>query len=113
MKRVEAIVRPFQIDKVKEALTRIGVTGMTVTEARGFGRQKGHTMHYRGAEYDTTFQPKERVEIVVEDRMVDKVVAAVRDAAYTGRIGDGMIFIVPVEEAVRIRTGDRGEFAVR
>jgi nitrogen regulatory protein P-II 1 len=113
MKKIEAIVRPFQLDKLKEALIKIGVEGMTVSEVRGFGRQKGHTMLYRGAEYETEFQPKEKVELVVEDRLVEKVVAAVRDAAYTGRIGDGKIFIMPMDEAVRIRTGDRGDFAVR
>jgi len=113
MKKIEAIVRPFQLDKLKEALIQIGVEGMTITEVRGFGRQKGHTEIYRGAEYEVAFQSKVKVEAVVEDRLTEKVVATMRDAAYTGRVGDGKIFIVPVEEAMRIRTGDRGDFAVR
>jgi nitrogen regulatory protein P-II 1 len=112
MKKVEAIVRPFQLDKLKEALIQIGVEGMTVTEVKGFGRQKGHTEVYRGAEYEVAFQAKVKVEVVVEDKLVEKVVSAARDAAYTGRVGDGKIFIEPVNEAVRIRTGDRGDFAV-
>ena len=112
MKKIEAIVRPFQIDNVKEALLQIGMEGMTVTEVKGFGRQKGHTEHYRGAEYEVAFQAKVKVEVVVKDKLVEKVMSVVRDAAYTGRVGDGKIFVVPVDEAVRIRTGDRGEFAV-
>jgi nitrogen regulatory protein P-II 1 len=113
MKKVEAIVRPFQLEALKEALSKLGHDGMTVSEVKGYGRQKGHSEHYRGAEYEVAFQQKVKIEVVVEDKMVEKVVAAVRDAAYTGRIGDGKIFILPVLEAVRIRTGERGDFAVQ
>lgn len=113
MKKVEAIVRPFQLDKLKEALIQSGVSAMTVTEVKGFGRQRGHTMSYRGAEYEVAFQPKVKCEVVVEDRMAEKVAATVRDIAYEGRFGDGKIFILPVDEAVRIRTGERGDFALR
>ena len=112
MKKVEAIIKPFKLDEVKEALHEIGVQGLTVTEVKGFGRQKGHTELYRGAEYVVDFLPKLKLEIVVADDMLDKVVDAVVEAANTGRIGDGKIFILPLEEAIRIRTGERGSDAV-
>jgi len=112
MKKIDAIVKPFKLDEVKEALHAIGIQGMTVTEVKGFGRQKGHTELYRGAEYVVDFLPKIKVEIVVGDDMADKVVEAVSGAANTGRIGDGKIFVQPVEEVIRIRTGERGGDAV-
>ena len=112
MKKIEAIIKPFKIDDAKQALAEIGIQGMTVTEVKGFGRQKGHTELYRGAEYVVDFLPKIKVEIVVEDDMADKVVEAVSGAANTGRIGDGKIFVQPVEEVIRIRTGERGGEAV-
>ncbi len=112
MKKVEAIIKPFKLDEVKEALHEIGVQGLTVTEVKGFGRQKGHTELYRGAEYVVDFLPKLKLEIVVSDDMLDKVVAAIVEAANTGRIGDGKIFVLPLEEAIRIRTGERGSDAV-
>ncbi|MGE4650541.1 MAG: P-II family nitrogen regulator [Myxococcota bacterium] len=112
MKKIDAIVKPFKLDEVKEALHAIGIQGMTVTEVKGFGRQKGHTELYRGAEYVVDFLPKIKVEIVVEDDMADKVVEAISGAANTGRIGDGKIFVQPVEEVIRIRTGERGGEAV-
>ena len=112
MRKIEAIIKPFKLDEVKEALHGIGIQGMTVTEVKGFGRQKGHTELYRGAEYVVDFLPKIKVEIVVPDEMVDKVVQAIVEAANTGRIGDGKIFILPVEETLRIRTGERGPDAV-
>ena len=112
MRKIEAIIKPFKLDEVKEALHGIGIQGMTVTEVKGFGRQKGHTELYRGAEYVVDFLPKIKVEIVVEDDMADKVVEAVSGAANTGRIGDGKIFVQPVEEVIRIRTGERGGEAV-
>jgi nitrogen regulatory protein P-II 1 len=112
MKKVEAIIKPFKLDEVKEGLHELGVQGLTVTEVKGFGRQKGHTELYRGAEYVVDFLPKIKLEVVVSDDMVDKVVTAVIEAAGTGRIGDGKIFILPLEEAVRIRTGERGPDAV-
>src|ERR1700723_3777171 len=112
VKKIEAIIKPFKLDEVKEALQEVGLQGITVTEARGFGRQKGHTELYRGAEYVVDFLPKVKVEVVVEDNMVERVVEAIIAAARTGRIGDGKIFILPVEEAIRIRTGERGEEAV-
>ncbi len=107
MKKVEAIIKPFKLDEVKEALHDVGVSGITVTEAKGFGRQKGHTELYRGAEYIVDFLPKVRLEVVVDDNQVDRVVEAIASAARTGRIGDGKIFVSPVEAAVRIRTGER------
>ncbi|MFN7173320.1 MAG: P-II family nitrogen regulator [Thermaurantiacus tibetensis] len=107
MKKVEAIIKPFKLDEVKEALHDVGVSGITVTEAKGFGRQKGHTELYRGAEYIVDFLPKVRLEVVVDDTQVDRVVEAIAAAARTGRIGDGKIFVSPVEAAVRIRTGER------
>ncbi|MEX2204772.1 MAG: P-II family nitrogen regulator [Myxococcota bacterium] len=112
MQKVEAIIKPFKLDEVKEALNAIGVQGITVSEVKGFGRQKGHTELYRGAEYVVDFLPKIKLEIVVPDDLVPKVVEAVQSAANTGRIGDGKIFVLPVIEAVRIRTGDRGEDAI-
>ncbi|MFT5444645.1 MAG: nitrogen regulatory protein P-II 1 [Myxococcota bacterium] len=112
MKKVEAIIKPFKLDEVKEALQQIGVQGLTVTEVKGFGRQKGHTELYRGAEYVVDFLPKIKLEIVITDEMVDKAVEAIIEAANTGRIGDGKIFILPLEESIRIRTGERGPDAV-
>jgi nitrogen regulatory protein P-II 1 len=112
MRKIEAIIKPFKLDEVKEALHDIGIQGMTVTEVKGFGRQKGHTELYRGAEYVVDFLPKIKVEIAVSDEMADKAVQAIVQAANTGRIGDGKIFVLPVEEAIRIRTGERGPDAV-
>jgi nitrogen regulatory protein P-II 1 len=112
MKKVEAIIKPFKLDEVKEGLATIGVQGLTVTEVKGFGRQKGHTELYRGAEYVVDFLPKVRLEIIVRDEQVGDVVETIRRTATTGRIGDGKIFVMPVEEVVRIRTGERGSEAV-
>ena len=112
MKKIEAIIKPFKLDEVKEALSRIGVDGLTVSEVKGFGRQKGHTELYRGAEYVVDFLPKVKLEIVVTADVVDKVVEAIVSAANTGKICDGKIFVLPLEEAVRIRTGERGANAV-
>jgi nitrogen regulatory protein P-II 1 len=112
MKKVEAIIKPFRLDEVKDALTAIGVGGMTVSEVRGFGRQKGHTELYRGAEYVVDFLPKVKIEVVVPDDMVEKVVKAIIDSAKTGKVGDGKIFIYPIEQAIRIRTGETGEDAI-
>jgi nitrogen regulatory protein P-II 1 len=112
MKKIEAIIKPFKLDEVKEALNDIGLQGMTVIEAKGFGRQKGHTELYRGAEYVVDFLPKVKVELVVEDDHVERAVEAIQSAAQTGRIGDGKIFISPVEEAIRIRTGETGAEAI-
>lgn len=112
MKKVEAIIKPFKLDDVKEALTGIGVIGMTVTEVRGFGRQKGHTELYRGAEYVVDFLPKVKIEVVLADDMLGKALEAIQKAAKTGRIGDGKIFISSIEEAIRIRTGETGADAV-
>ncbi|HXG20341.1 MAG TPA: P-II family nitrogen regulator [Methylomirabilota bacterium] len=112
MKKVEAIIKPFKLDEVKENLNAIGVRGLTVSEVKGFGRQKGHTELYRGAEYVVDFLPKVKLEIIVGEDMVGKVVETIEKAARTGRIGDGKIFVTPVEEVVRIRTGERGEDAV-
>lgn len=112
MKKIEAIIKPFKLDEVKEALQEIGLQGITVTEARGFGRQKGHTELYRGAEYVVDFLPKVKIEVVIEDSMVDKTVDAIINAARTGRIGDGKIFIMPVDEVIRIRTGEKGADAI-
>ncbi len=112
MQKVEAIIKPFKLDEVKEALNAIGIQGITVSEVKGFGRQKGHTELYRGAEYVVDFLPKIKLEVIVVDDMVAKVLEAVQSAANTGRIGDGKIFVQPVLEAVRIRTGDRGEEAI-
>lgn len=112
MKKIEAVVKPFKLDEVKEALQEVGIQGITVTEAKGFGRQKGHTELYRGAEYVVDFLPKVKVEVVVSDDMLDKAVEAVRNAAQTGRIGDGKIFVYGIEQAIRIRTGESGDEAV-
>lgn len=112
MKKIEAVIKPFKLDDVKDALHDAGVSGMTVTEVKGFGRQKGHTELYRGAEYVIDFLPKVKVEVVVEDNLVDNVVEAITEAARTGRIGDGKIFVSPIGEAVRIRTGDKGPDAI-
>ena len=112
MKKIEAIIKPFKLDDVKDALHEIGLQGLTVTEAKGFGRQKGHTELYRGAEYVVDFLPKVKIEVVVDDAMVERAVEAIQQAARTGRIGDGKIFIIPVEEAIRVRTGERGSDAV-
>ncbi len=112
MKKIEAIIKPFKLDEVKEALNEIGIQGMTVSEVKGFGRQKGHTELYRGAEYVVDFIPKIKLEIIIGDDIVAKVVEAIEQAAKTGRIGDGKIFITPVEEVVRIRTGERGQDAI-
>ena len=112
MKKIEAIIKPFKLDDVKEALTEIGVIGMTVTEVRGFGRQKGHTELYRGSEYTVDFLPKVKIEVVVPDHFADKVVATIAGSAKTGSIGDGKVFVLPIGEAIRIRTGERGDSAV-
>jgi len=112
MQKVEAIIKPFKLDEVKEALNAIGIQGITVSEVKGFGRQKGHTELYRGAEYVVDFLPKIKIEIVVVDDLVGKVTDAIQSAANTGRIGDGKIFVLPVGEAVRIRTGESGEEAI-
>jgi nitrogen regulatory protein P-II 1 len=112
VKKIEAVIKPFKLDEVKDALNEAGIMGITVTEVKGFGRQKGHTELYRGAEYVIDFLPKVKIEVVVRDEMVPGVVAAIEKAARTGRIGDGKIFVSHVEEAVRIRTGERGESAI-
>ena len=112
MKKIEAIIKPFKLDEVKEALHEVGVSGITVTEAKGFGRQKGHTELYRGAEYVVDFLPKVKLEVVVADEMAARVVEAIAAAAQTGRIGDGKIFVTNVEVALRIRTGEQGNDAV-
>ena len=112
MKKIEAIVKPFKLDEIKEALSEIGIQGITVSEVKGFGRQKGHTELYRGAEYVVDFLPKIKIEIVVKEDLVAKVVETIVETAKTGRIGDGKLFVIPVEEVVRIRTGEKGEDAV-
>ncbi|HYY84467.1 MAG TPA: P-II family nitrogen regulator [Beijerinckiaceae bacterium] len=112
MKKIEAIIKPFKLDEVKEALQDVGLQGITVIEAKGFGRQKGHTELYRGAEYVVDFLPKVKLEIVLSDGLVDAAVEAIRKAAQTGRIGDGKIFVSTVEEAIRIRTGETGTDAI-
>ncbi len=112
MKKIEAIIKPFKLDDVKEALNAIGVQGMTVIEVKGFGRQKGHVELYRGAEYDISFIPKVKIDVVVTDALADKVVSTIEEKARTGKIGDGKIFISRLEEIVRIRTGERGETAI-
>ena len=112
MKMVEAIVKPFKLDEVKEALTKAGINGMTVEEVKGFGRQKGHTELYRGAEYSVDFLPKVRIQILVPDDKAATVVSVITDSAKTGKIGDGKIFVTPVEEVIRIRTGEKGEDAI-
>lgn len=112
MKLIKAVIKPFKLDDVREALSEVGVTGITVSEVKGFGRQKGHTELYRGAEYVVDFLPKVKVETVVEDGVVDKVIEAIRSAANTGKIGDGKIFVIDVEQAIRIRTGESGDDAL-
>ncbi|MFK7903418.1 MAG: P-II family nitrogen regulator [Nitratireductor sp.] len=112
MKKIEAIIKPFKLDEVKEALQEVNLQGITVTEAKGFGRQKGHTELYRGAEYVVDFLPKVKIEVVLADKDVDAAVEAIRSAAQTGRIGDGKIFVSSVEQVIRIRTGETGEEAV-
>ena len=112
MKKIEAIIKPFKLDEVKDKLNELGVQGITVTEVKGFGRQKGHTELYRGAEYVVDFLPKIKMEIVLADSLAEDVVSAIAKAAQTGRIGDGKIFITNIEEAVRVRTGERGEDAI-
>ena len=112
MKKIEAIIKPFKLDEVKEALQEIGLQGITVTEAKGFGRQKGHTELYRGAEYVVDFLPKVKIEVVLADNMAEKAVEAIQNSAKTGRIGDGKIFISTVEDAIRIRTGETGADAI-
>ncbi len=112
MKKIEAIIKPFKLDEVKEALHEVGLQGITVTEAKGFGRQKGHTELYRGAEYVVDFLPKVKIDVVVEDSMVEQALEAIQQAARTGRIGDGKIFVTPVEEVIRIRTGEKGSDAI-
>ncbi|HEY5761869.1 MAG TPA: P-II family nitrogen regulator [Rhodocyclaceae bacterium] len=112
MKKIEAIIKPFKLDEVREALSEIGVTGLTVTEVKGFGRQKGHTELYRGAEYVVDFLPKMKIELVVADATVDQAIEAIIKAARTGKIGDGKIFVMPVDQVVRIRTGETDEAAV-
>jgi nitrogen regulatory protein P-II 1 len=112
MKKIEAIIKPFKLDEVKDALDKAGVAGITISEAKGFGRQKGHTELYRGAEYRVEFLPKVMVEVLVDDGKVATVVDAIVEAARTGRIGDGKIFVSPVDDAVRIRTGERGPNAI-
>ena len=112
MKKIETIIKPFKLDEVKEALHEVGVKGLTVFEAKGFGRQKGHTELYRGAEYIVDFLPKVKIEVVVEDDMLERSVEAIQQAAHTGRIGDGKIFVSTIEEAIRIRTGEKGADAI-
>jgi nitrogen regulatory protein P-II 1 len=112
MKKIEAIIKPFKLDEVKEALQEVGLTGITVTEAKGFGRQKGHTELYRGAEYVVDFLPKVKIEIVLPDNLLENAIEAITNAARTGRIGDGKIFVSNIEQAIRIRTGETGDEAV-
>jgi nitrogen regulatory protein P-II 1 len=112
MKKIEAIIKPFKLDEVKDALNEIGVQGMTVTEVKGFGRQKGHVELYRGAEYDIAFIPKVKLEIVVSDSILERAVATIQEKAKTGKIGDGKIFVSTLEEVIRIRTGETGETAI-
>ncbi len=112
MKKIEAVIKPFKLEEVKTSLVKIGILGMTVTEVKGFGRQKGHTESYRGTEYKTDFLPKSKIELIVTDEMVTQVIETIEKAAKTGKIGDGKIFLFPVEEVIRIRTGERGKDAV-
>ncbi len=112
MKKIEAVIKPFKLDDVKEALNEIGIQGMTISEVKGYGRQKGHKEIYRGAEYVVDFIPKIKLEIVVESSWVDQVVEKIQQAALTGKLGDGKIFVLPVEEAVRVRTGEKGKDAI-
>jgi nitrogen regulatory protein P-II 1 len=112
MKKIEAIIKPFKLDEVKDALNALGIQGMTVTEVKGFGRQKGHVELYRGAEYDIAFIPKVKIETVVADAIADKVIQTIQDKAKTGKIGDGKIFVSKLEDIIRIRTGEKGEAAI-
>ena len=112
MKKIEAVVKPFKLEEIKEALTKIGIQGMTVTEVKGFGRQRGHTESYRGTEYSIDFLPKSKIELIVTDDLSTHVIEAIGRAAKTGKIGDGKIFVSPVEEVIRIRTGERGKEAI-
>ncbi len=112
MKKIEAVIKPFKLDEVKEALHEVGIKGITVTEAKGFGRQKGHTELYRGAEYVVDFLPKVKLEIILEDALTERAIEAIQQAAKTGRIGDGKIFVTSVDEVIRIRTGERGAEAI-
>jgi nitrogen regulatory protein P-II 1 len=112
MKKIEAVIKPFKLDDVREALSEVGITGLTSTEVKGFGRQKGHTELYRGAEYVVDFLPKVKIEIVVVDGLVEKCIEAITSAARTGKIGDGKIFVTPVEQVIRIRTGETGDDAI-
>jgi nitrogen regulatory protein P-II 1 len=112
MKKIEAVIKPFKLDEVKDALSKIGIYGMTVTEVKGFGRQKGHVEVYRGTEYEVTFIPKVKIEVVVPDAIIDKVIATIIEKAKTGNIGDGKIFLYSLEDVIRIRTGERGESAI-
>jgi nitrogen regulatory protein P-II 1 len=112
MKKIEAIVKPFKLDDVKEALNEIGIKGMTISEVKGYGRQKGHKEIYRGAEYVVDFIPKVKLEIIVDAAQVDQVVTKIKESAYTGKIGDGKIFVLPVEEVIRVRTGEHGKDAI-
>jgi nitrogen regulatory protein P-II 1 len=112
MKKIEAIIKPFKLEEVKDGLSRLGVKGMTVTEIKGFGRQRGHKEVYRGAEYQVDFVPKVKIEIVMDSQLVPQAIALIREKAHTGKIGDGKIFVIPVEEVVRIRTGETGKEAI-
>ena len=112
MHKIEAIIKPFKLDDVKDALNKIGINGMTINEVKGFGRQRGHKEIYRGAEYQVDFVPKVQIDVVVDSSLVDQVVEAISNSANTGKIGDGKIFVLPVNEAVRIRTGEKGEHAI-
>jgi nitrogen regulatory protein P-II 1 len=112
MKKIEAIIKPFKLDAVKDALMKVGVQGMTVSEVRGFGRQKGHAEFYRGTEYKVDFTPKSKIEMIVQDELVSQVIETIERSAKTGKIGDGKIFLLPVEEVIRIRTGERGKEAI-
>jgi nitrogen regulatory protein P-II 1 len=112
MKKIEAIIKPFKLEDVKDALNKAGIAGLTVTEVKGYGRQKGHVELYRGAEYDVNFVPKVKIEVVVHDAMVTEVLKVIEETAKTGKIGDGKIFVIPVDETIRIRTGERGDAAV-
>ncbi len=112
MKKIEAIIKPFKLDDVKDALSGIGVKGLTVSEVKGFGRQKGHKEIYRGAEYQVDFVPKVKIEVVLDAKLVDDALDVIKQSAYTGQIGDGKIFIYPIEEVIRIRTGERGQEAI-
>jgi nitrogen regulatory protein P-II 1 len=112
LKKIEAIIKPFKLDEVKDALNDMGIKGMTISEVKGFGRQKGHTEIYRGAEYVIDFLPKVKIEVVIEDELTGKVIEVIQKAARTGKIGDGKIFVLPVEEVIRIRTGEQGKEAI-